>query len=140
MKTKIESLATFMAVAIWANGEYKEEEKVAIEEIAEAMELDKTAFNTAINNVLSNIKDLSAEEVSTRLAAAGNDVDDEEVGIVFECALQIVLADSMLEYDEVTNLLAIADALGLDEAYAVLMLADMLKEENDIEISFGEEE
>ena len=139
MKTKIESLATFMAVAIWANGKYEEEEQIAVEEIAEALELDKNAFNAAINNVLTDIKDLSDEEVSARLATAGDDVDDEEVGIIFECALQIVLADSVLEYDEVSNILAIADALGLDEAYAVLMLADMLKEENDIEVSFGEE-
>jgi tellurite resistance protein len=41
MKTDIKNLAAFLATSIWADGEYDEAEKIAISEIAEAMELKK---------------------------------------------------------------------------------------------------
>ena len=44
MKTDIKHIAALVATAIWADGEYDEAEKIAVEEIAEAFELEAAAL------------------------------------------------------------------------------------------------
>ena len=67
---------------------------------------------------------------------AAAQVDGEEKSVVFEVLMQMALCDGVLTADEVDNLLAIADALGMEQATAVLLLCDMVKEEPELEISF----
>ena len=52
--------------------------------------------------------------------------------------LQMVLADGVLDEDEVNNLLAIADALGMEPSRAVLLLCDMVKTEPELEVEVNE--
>lgn len=54
----------------------------------------------------------------------------------------MVLADGVLAEGEVNNLLAIADALGMEPAQAVMLLCDMVKTEPelDVEVNGGVEE
>lgn len=132
MKTDKKNIAAFVAAAIWADGQYDEAEKVTVGEIADALEISD--FVAAVDAELEAVKELDGEAVAEYLAKAGEGVDDEEIGHVFEVALQIVLCDGVLAYDEVSNLFLMADALGLDHEYATLLLADMVKEEEDIEV------
>ena len=99
MNTNIKHIAAFAATAIWADGEYNEAEKIVLEEIAEAFELN-----------------------------------EEEAELIYMAAMQIVLVDGVLSADEVNNLLSIAWTLGIDDDRAVLLLADMVKEEADLQI------
>ena len=69
---------------------------------------------------------------------AAEAVEDEEIGIVFEAAMQMLLADSELSRAEVSNLLVIAEALGIEEEDAILMLADMVKSEPDLTINMAD--
>lgn len=132
MKTDKKNIAAFVAAAIWADGQYDEAEKVTVDEIADALEVE--GFAAAVEAELEAVKELEGEAVAEYLVKAGEAVDDEEIGTIFEVALQIVLCDGALAYDEVSNLFIMADALGLDHEYATLLLCDMIKEESDIEV------
>ncbi|MBQ0136876.1 MAG: hypothetical protein Q4F69_01570 [Bacteroidia bacterium] len=138
MKTNIENIATIIAAAIWADGEYDEAEKVTVEEIADALELDLSAFKSAIDKQIKALDKMSANQTNAALQDAADAVDDEEIGIVFEAALQMLLADSELSRSEVSNMLVIADALGIEHEDAILMLADLVKEESDLSINMAD--
>ena len=138
MKTNIENIATIIAAAIWADGEYDEAEKVTVEEIADALELDLSAFKSAIDKQIKALDKVSANQTNATLQDAADAVDDEEIGIVFEAALQMLLADSELSRSEVSNMLVIADALGIEHEDAILMLADLVKEESDLSINMAD--
>ncbi len=136
MKTNIQNIAAIISTAIWADGTYDPAEKVTVEEIAEALELDLDAFKAEVEKQIQKVEALSEEEANAFLLDAAQGVDDDEIGIVFEAAMQMLLCDGVLSRDEVTNLLAIADALGIAAEDAVLLLADMVKEEPELEIDF----
>lgn len=136
MKTNIKNIASFIATAIWADGHYDEAEKITVNEIADALDLDEKEFNAVVDTEIKNIENLDEDKLNAYLEAAAEGVDDEEVGEIFECALQIVLSDGVMGYSEAENLLAMADALGLEHAMAMMLIADMVKTESDLEISF----
>jgi len=138
MKTSIETISAFISAAIWADGVYDEAEKIAVEEIADALELDETAFKAAVDSCIKKIDQMKDEEVNEYLRLASDDVDDMEIGILFEAAMQIIITDNKLSYTEVSNLLMIAEVLGIEDEMAVLMLADMVKSEPELEISFDD--
>ncbi|MCQ2192839.1 MAG: TerB family tellurite resistance protein [Paludibacteraceae bacterium] len=134
MKTKIEDIATIVAVAVWADGEFAEAEKIVVAEVAKAIDTDEKKFVSTIEKLSKEIEGKDEEAINALLEKAADNVDDEEVAGILEIAIQVLLSDGVLSYDEVSNLLAIAEALGVDEADAVLMLADAVKDEEDIEI------
>ncbi|MBR5133053.1 MAG: TerB family tellurite resistance protein [Alistipes sp.] len=136
MKTDIKHLAAYAATAIWADGEYDEAEKIALEEIADAFELDYELFVKEVDAALDEIRDKSEEEVDEYLRAHSVEVEDDEAELIYMAALQIVLVDGVLGAEEVSNLLSIASTLGMDDEMAVLLLADMVKEEPELTIEF----
>ena len=136
MKTDIKHLAAYAATAIWADGEYDEAEKIALEEIADAFELDYELFVKEVDAALDEIRDKSEEEVDEYLRAHSVEVEDDEAELIYMAALQIVLVDGVLGAEEVSNLLSIASTLGMDDEMAVLLLADMVKEEPELTVEF----
>jgi len=138
MKSKIENIATIIASAIWADGVYDEAEKITLNEIAEALELDKVAFAKAVEKQGKLLEAMSDNQATAMLKDAAEAIDDEEIGEVFEAAMQMLLADSELSRSEVSNLFVIAEALGIEQEDAVLMLADMIQEEQDITINMAD--
>lgn len=138
MKTNINTIAAFISAAIWADDVYDEAEKIAVEEIADALKLDEAEFKSAIDENLAKVRSMSADEASEYLRIASDDVDDEEIGILYEAAMQIVITDNKLSYTEVDNLLFIAEVLGIEDTMAVMLLADMVKTEPELEIVFDE--
>ena len=136
MKTDIKHLAAYVATAIWADGVYDEAEKITVEEIAEAFELDAAALASEVEAALAEIENKSEEEIDDYLRAHSIEVEDEEAEMIYLAALQIVLVDGVLGADEVSNLLSIASTLGLDDEVAILHLVDMGKEEPELAIEF----
>lgn len=134
MKTNIQSIAAFLAAAIWADEVYDEAEKIVVREIEEALELE--GLDDAVMAEIEKIKDFDGQAVSDYLVKSAEGVDDEEIAHVFEAVMQIVLADGSLSYTEAVNLFVAADALGLEHEYALLMIADMIKEEPELEVEF----
>lgn len=134
MKTNIQNIASFLAAAIWADETYDEAEKVAVEEVAQALEA-KDLVKT-VDAELKKIQKLEGEAVTVYLVKAAEGVDDEEIAVVFEAVLQVILSDGEFSYTEASNLLIVADCLGLEHEFALLMVADMMKEEPEMEVSF----
>lgn len=138
MKTNIESIANVIAAAIWADGVYDESEKVTVEEIADALELNEVKFKTAVDSQVAVLKNMTENQVNAALLDAAEAVDDEEIGVVFESALQILISDNELTHAEINNMLVIADALGIEAEDAILMLVDLVKEEPELEVNMEE--
>lgn len=136
MKTKIENIATIIAAAIWADGEYDPAEVITVEEIADALELNLKTFKTEVDKQVKTFEKATENQANAILLDAAEGVAEDEVGIVFEAAMQMLLADSELSRNEVSNLLVIAKALGIETEDAILLLADMVKEEEYLEINF----
>ncbi|MBO5894433.1 MAG: TerB family tellurite resistance protein [Alistipes sp.] len=136
MKTDIKHLAAYAATAIWADGEYDAAEKIALEEIAEAYEVDYALLTQEVEAALEEIKDKSEEEIDEYLRAHSVEVEEDEAELIYMAALQIVLVDGVLGAEEVNNLLSIASTLGMDDEMAVLLLADMVKEEPELVVEF----
>jgi tellurite resistance protein len=136
MKTNIKNLATILATTIWADGEYDEAEKISVEEIAEAFELDVNELLAAVNAEVEAISALDEDKVNEVLLQKAAEVDEEEAELVLQAVLQIATVDGVLCEEEVDNILSIASALGVNEARAVLMLADLVKDEPELEIAF----
>ena len=142
MKSSLEAVVNFIGFAIWADGEYDATEKETVEEIADAFGFNTVKFGMTVDVALSRINPMTEEQINAFLEKAAQDIDAEEIGEVFEAVLQMVLADGVLAEGEVNNLLAIADALGMEPAQAVMLLCDMVKTEPelDVEVNGGVEE
>lgn len=136
MKTDIKDLAAILATAIWADGEFDEAEKITLEEIAEAFEINVSELSSSVDMALKEIEPMNEEQVNEYILEHSADIEDEEAEMIFQAVLQIIIVDGVLAVEEVENLLSIASALGIDDARAVLMLADLVKDEPELEIEF----
>lgn len=136
MNTDIKHIAAVVATSIWADGEYDEAEKIAVEEIAEAFELDVNEFTKEVDAALAEIEPMDEEQVNNYILEHSADVEDEEAAMLYEAVLQIITIDGVVGVEEMDNALSIASALELDEAQAVLLFADMVREEPEIELVY----
>ena len=134
MKTEIKHIAAIVATTIWADGEYDEAEKIAIGEIADAFELNAEEFAAAIDVELAVIEPMDEEGVNNYILEHSAEVDEEEAEMLLQAVLQVVIVDGVLGQEEVENILSIASALGIDDSRAVLMLADLVKEDPELQI------
>lgn len=134
MKTNISNIVPFIAVSIWADGVYEEVENETLSEIADALELDEQSFVKEVEEYVEKIKDASEEEVNSLLSAAGEAVADDERFLVFEVVLEIILCDRVMTREESENLVAMAEALKIEMADALLLVADMVKSEPEMDI------
>lgn len=134
MKTNISNIVPFIAVSIWADGVYEEVEKETLSEIADALELDEQSFVKEVEEYVEKIKDASEEEVNSLLSAAGEAVADDERLLVFEAVLEMILCDRVMTREESENLVAMAEALKIKMADALLLVADMVKSEPEMDI------
>lgn len=140
MQTPTITLASILAAIIWADGEYSEVERTTLSEIAEALGIPEKELSMNITGALAELKNLDEEKATDFAVKHAAKVNDEETGEVFQALLQMALCDNVFTYNEVHNLLALADALDIDQDAAVLMLCDLVKSEPELEVSFAPEE
>ena len=136
MNTAINTLASLIAAAIWADGEYAEVERITAEEIADAFGISQKDFHKYITAAMVEVQNLTPEAATTYAVKHAEKVDPEESGEVFQALMQMMLCDGVLTAGEVYNLLALAEALDIDRESAILMLCDMVKTEPELEVSF----
>lgn len=134
MNTDIRHIAALVATSIWADGEYDAAEKIVVEEIADAFELNAEELSAAVEQELDAIKPMNEDEVNEYILEHSAEVEDEEAEMLLQAVLQVVIVDGVLGEEEVENVLSIASALGIDDSRAVLMLADLVKEEPELQI------
>lgn len=137
MKTELKNIAAFLATAAWANGYYAEEEKEQMKEIAEALGLDEKTLNEAVDAEIDKLDKMNEDEAGEYLIDNASAIDEEDAIALMECAIEIVLADGVIERDEVETLFDLADATGtLSHTQVLLMVADLIKHEPEIEVKF----
>ena len=134
MNTDIKHIAALVATAIWADGEYDAAEKIVVEEVADAFELNADDFATAVEAELAVIEPMDEEAVEAYILEHSAEVDDEEAEMLLQAVLQVVIVDGVMGEEEIENVLSIASALGINESRAVLMLADLVKDEPELQI------
>ena len=134
MNTDIKHIAALVATAIWADGEYDAAEKIVVEEVADAFDLNADDFATAVEAELAVIEPMDSEAVEAYILEHSAEVDDEEAEMLLQAVLQVVIVDGVMGEEEIENVLSIASALGINESRAVLMLADLVKDEPELQI------
>ena len=134
MNTEIKHIAALVATAIWADGEYDAAEKAAKAPVEETVALGAEEFAAAVEAELAVVEPMNEDEVNAYILEHSAEVDDEEAEMLLQAVLQVVIVDGVLGEEEVDNVLSIASALGIDDARAVLMLADLVKEEPELQI------
>ncbi len=140
MQTPTITLASILAAIIWADGEYAEVERTTLSEIAEALGIPEKELTMNVTAALVELKNMDEQKATNYAVKHAAKVNDEETGEVFQALLQMALCDNVLTYNEVHNLLALAEALDIDQDAAVLMLCDLVKSEPELEVSFEPEE
>lgn len=137
MKSDIKNVAAFLAVAIWADGVYAEEEKMILSEIAEVLNVEESELTENVDEALKVLQDKDDEAVQAYIIENASVLDEEDVKVLMQCAIEIVFADDVIARDEVQVLFDLADATGsVEHTDVALMLADLVKYNPDIEIEF----
>lgn len=134
MTTDYKVVSRLLASVIWADEAYDEAERIAIEEIAEALEYDVPQMLATVEAELEAVKGKDSDELGTYLDAAAEAVADEEVAIVLQAVIQLIVSDGSMGLEEIELLHTITEALGLSPAMATLFVADMVKSEPELEI------
>ena len=129
--------AAFLAVAIWADGVYADEEKEVLTDIAEALQVDCADLTKNVEEALKVLEDKDGKGVEDYLTENASAIEEEDAKTLLQCAIEIVLADNVITADEVQVLFDLADATGIIEHTDVtLMLLDLVKYDPDTEIQF----
>ena len=130
MKTESKVLATFLAAAVWEDGEYNEFEQELVGEIGE--ELGIKSLKADLEATIALVENLSEDDLDVALKDAAKKVNaSEKEGILVLC-LQMLCADAFLSTDEIENFFAFADILGVDENAAENILDEYVNEEEDL--------
>lgn len=140
MITKTNTIASLLAAAIWADGEYSEVERITADEIADAFGIPEKDFQKYMTAALVEVQNLSPEAATTYAVKHAEKVEAEEAGEVYQALMQMMLCDGVLTAGEIYNLIALAEALDIDRETAILMLCDLVKTEPELEISFEEDD
>ena len=130
MKTNSKALASFLAAAVWADGEYCEFEQSLVADMGEL--LDAKTLTKDLEAAIAATENMSGEELTAHLEEAANQVDaTEKEGILMLC-LQMLCSDAFLSSDEVENFFTFAELLGVDEDDAQAILDVFIDEEEDL--------
>lgn len=130
MKTSSKTLSSFLAAAVWADGEYDEFEKEFVAQVGEI--LDVKTLGADLENAIKATEKMTEDELSSCLEEAAKQVDPEEKEGVLTLCLQMMCADAFLASDEVENFFAFAEILGVDESTANSILDEFVDEEEDL--------
>ncbi len=139
MQTPTITIASVLAAMIWADGEFSEIERTTLSEIAEALGIPEKELSMNVTAALVELKNMDESKATDFAVKHASKVHEEETGEVFQTLLQMALCDNVLTYGEVHNILALAEALDIDQDAAILMLCDLVKSEPELEVSFEED-
>ena len=130
MKTNSKALASFLAAAVWADGEYCEFEQSLVADMGDL--LDAKTLTQDLEAAIAATENMSGDELTAHLEEAAKKVDTtEKEGILMLC-LQMLCSDAFLSSDEVENFFTFAELLGVDEDDAQAILDVFIDEEEDL--------
>ena len=130
MKTNSKALASFLAAAVWADGEYCEFEQSLVADMGEL--LDAKTLTKDLEEAIVATENMSGEELTAHLEDAAKKVDATEKEGILTLCLQMLCSDAFLSSDEVENYFTFAELLGVDEDDAQAILDVFIDEEEDL--------
>ena len=130
MKTNSKALASFLAAAVWADGEYCEFEQSLVVDMGEL--LDAKTLTKDLEEAIAATENMSGEELTAHLEEAAKKVDTTEKEGILTLCLQMLCSDAFLSSDEVENFFTFAELLGVDEDDAQAILDVFIDEEEDL--------
>lgn len=138
MKSDIKNVAAFLAVALWADGVYSEEENEMLTDIAEALGIDSATLIQQVQEAVNALEEKDDDAVQEYLIDNASAIEEDETKKLLQCAIEIVMADNVITVDEVQVLFDLADAMGgeVEHADVTLMLLDLVKYSPEIEVEF----
>ena len=130
MKTNSKALASFLAAAVWADGEYCEFEQSLVADMGDLLEA-KT-LTQDLEAAIAATENMSGDELTAHLEKAAKQVDATEKEGILTLCLQMLCSDAFLSSDEVENFFTFAELLGVDEDDAQAILDVFIDEEEDL--------
>ena len=130
MKTNSKALASFLAAAVWADGEYCEFEQSLVADMGDL--LDAKTLTKDLEEAIAATENMSGEELTAHLEEAAKKVDTTEKEGILTLCLQMLCSDAFLASDEVENFFTFAELLGVDEDDAQAILDVFIDEEEDL--------
>ena len=130
MKTNSKALASFLAAAVWADGEYCEFEQSLVADMGDL--LDAKTLTKDLEAAIAATENMSGEELTAQLEEAAKQVDATEKEGILTLCLQMLCSDAFLSSDEVENFFTFAELLGVDEDDAQAILDVFIDEEEDL--------
>ena len=130
MKTNSKALASFLAAAVWADGEYCEFEQSLVADMGDL--LDAKTLTKDLEEAIAATENMSGEELTAHLEEAAKKVDTTEKEGILTLCLQMLCSDAFLSSDEVENYFTFAELLGVDEDDAQAILDVFIDEEEDL--------
>ena len=130
MKTNSKALASFLAAAVWADGEYCEFEQSLVADMGDL--LDAKTLTKDLEEAIDATENMSGEELTATLEEAAKQVDTTEKEGILTLCLQMLCSDAFLSSDEVENFFTFAELLGVDEDDAQAILDVFIDEEEDL--------
>ena len=130
MKTNSKALASFLAAAVWADGEYCEFEQSLVADMGDL--LDAKTLTKDLEGAIAATENMSGEELTAHLEEAAKKVDATEKEGILTLCLQMLCSDAFLSSDEVENFFTFAELLGVDEDDAQAILDVFIDEEEDL--------
>ena len=130
MKTNSKALASFLAAAVWADGEYCEFEQSLVADMGDL--LNAKTLTKDLEEAIAATENMSGEELTATLEEAAKQVDTTEKEGILTLCLQMLCSDAFLSSDEVENFFTFAELLGVDEDDAQAILDVFIDEEEDL--------
>ena len=130
MKTNSKALASFLAAAVWADGEYCEFEQSLVADMGDL--LDAKTLTKDLEEAIAATENMSGEELTAHLEEAAKKVDATEKEGILTLCLQMLCSDAFLSSDEVENYFTFAELIGVNEDDAQAILDVFIDEEEDL--------
>ena len=130
MKTNSKALASFLAAAVWADGEYCEFEQSLVADMGDL--LDAKTLTQDLEAAIAATENMSGDELTAQLEEAAKQVDATEKEGILTLCLQMLCSDAFLSSDEVENFFTFAELLGVDEDDTQAILDVFIDEEEDL--------
>jgi len=130
MKTKSNVLASFLAAAVLADGDYDEFKQDLVKEYVEDLELKN--LEKEVEKAIDDMQKMSDDEYAETLEKEAAKVAANEKEGVLTLCLQILCSDALLTKVEMENFFDFADLLDIDEDRAGEILDEFVEDEDEL--------
>lgn len=129
MNTPTNTLGCIFASTCWADGTFDESERAAISEIAEALDIPVKELEMNVTAAFVEIKDFDEPKATEFAIKHCNKVDKSEGREIYQAIMHLATCNGEISDEEVNNMLALAEAVGVGEQEGKNMLKDFIEEE-----------